>query len=67
MLNRGRQLGAPPELWLFAAMVITSSVERAIQHYHAMGDYLAEHKSQHQAIVVFSGELSLQLSRSPAR
>ena len=38
MLNRGRQLGAPPEPWLFAAMVITSSVEPTIQHYHAIRD-----------------------------
>jgi len=38
------------------AMVVTSGVERAIQYYHAIRDYLAERKSPHRAIVAFSGE-----------
>ena len=38
------------------AMVVTNGVERAIQYYHAIRDYLAERKSRHQAIVAFSGD-----------
>ncbi len=38
------------------AMVITSSIERAIQYYHAIREYLREIKSPYQAIVAFSGE-----------
>ena len=38
------------------AMVVTSGIERAIQYFHAMRDYLAERKSRWQAIVAFSGE-----------
>ena len=38
------------------AMVVTSGIERAIQYYHAIREYLAERKSPHQAIVAFSGE-----------
>ncbi|WDT81354.1 MAG: type I restriction endonuclease [Candidatus Manganitrophus sp.] len=38
------------------AMVVTSGIERAIQYFHAMRDYLAERKSRYQAIVAFSGE-----------
>ena len=38
------------------AMVVTSSVRRAISYYGAIRDYLAERKSPHQAIVAFSGE-----------
>ncbi len=38
------------------AMVVTSGIERAIQYYHAIRDYLAERKSLYQAIVAFSGE-----------
>jgi type I restriction enzyme R subunit len=38
------------------AMVVTSGIERAIQYFHAMRDYLRERKSPHQAIVAFSGE-----------
>src|SRR5436190_8919669 len=38
------------------AMVVTSSIERAIQYYHAIRDYLAERKSRFKAIVAFSGE-----------
>ncbi len=38
------------------AMVVTSGIERAIQYFHAIRDYLAERKSPHRAIVAFSGE-----------
>ena len=38
------------------AMVVTTGIERAIQYYQAMKDYLAERKSPYQAIVAFSGE-----------
>lgn len=38
------------------AMVVTSGIERAIQYFIAMRDYLQERKSPYQAIVAFSGE-----------
>lgn len=38
------------------AMVVTSGVERAIQYFHAIREYLKERKSPYQAIVAFSGE-----------
>jgi type I restriction enzyme R subunit len=38
------------------AMVVTSGIERAIQYFHAVRDYLVERKSPYQAIVAFSGE-----------
>src|SRR5581483_2825194 len=38
------------------AMVVTSGIDRAIQYYHAIRDYLVERKSRHRAIVAFSGE-----------
>ncbi|MDE0446981.1 MAG: type I restriction endonuclease subunit R [Spirochaetaceae bacterium] len=38
------------------AMVVTNGIERAIQYYHAISDYLAERKSRFQALVAFSGE-----------
>ncbi|TWT45037.1 Type I restriction enzyme-like protein [Phycisphaerae bacterium RAS1] len=38
------------------AMIVTSGIERAIQYYHAVRDYLRERRSPHQAIVAFSGE-----------
>ena len=38
------------------AMVVTSGIERAVQYYHAIRDYLAERKSPYEAIVAFSGE-----------
>src|SRR5438093_11955027 len=37
-------------------MVVTSGVERAIQYFNAVRDYLRERKSPYQAIVAFSGE-----------
>ena len=38
------------------AMVVTSGIERAVQYYHAIRDYLTETKSPYKAIVAFSGE-----------
>jgi type I restriction enzyme R subunit len=38
------------------AMVVTSGIERAIQYFHAVSDYLGERKSRYKAIVAFSGE-----------
>ena len=38
------------------AMVVTNGIERAIQYFHAIHDYLKERKSPHQALVAFSGE-----------
>ncbi len=38
------------------AMVVTNGIERAIQYFHAIRDYLSGHKSPYQAIVAFSGE-----------
>ncbi len=38
------------------AMVVTSGVERAIQYFHAVKEYLEERKSPYRAIVAFSGE-----------
>ena len=41
------------------AMVVTNGIERAVQYYHAIRDYLAERKSRCQALVAFSGEHDL--------
>jgi len=38
------------------AMVVTSGIERAIQYFHAIRDYLDSRKSPYKAIVAFSGE-----------
>ena len=38
------------------AMVVCSGIERAIQYYHAIREYLTERKSPYLAIVAFSGE-----------
>ena len=38
------------------AMVVTSSIERAISYYYAIRDYLTERKSPYLAIAAFSGE-----------
>ena len=38
------------------AMVVTNGIERAIQYFHAIGDYLQERKSPYRAVVAFSGE-----------
>ena len=38
------------------AMVVTSSIQRAISYYYAIRDYLAARKSPYRAIAAFSGE-----------
>ena len=38
------------------AMVVTNGIERAIQYYHAISDYLTQRKSRYEAIVAFSGD-----------
>ena len=38
------------------AMVVTNGIERAIQYFHAIREYMKERKSRYQAIVAFSGE-----------
>ena len=38
------------------AMVVTSSIERAIEYYYAITKCLEKRKSQYKAIVAFSGE-----------
>ena len=38
------------------AMVVTNGIERAIQYYHAICDYLVERKSRYQKLVASSGE-----------
>ncbi|MDI6849988.1 MAG: type I restriction endonuclease subunit R [Candidatus Saccharicenans sp.] len=38
------------------AMVVTGSIERAVQYFHAFQAYLAERKSPFRAIVAFSGK-----------
>ena len=38
------------------AMVVTNGIERAIQYFHAIREYLHERKSQYRAVVAFSGE-----------
>ena len=37
-------------------MVVTNGIERAVQYFRAIRDYLQERKSRYQAIVAFSGE-----------
>ena len=38
------------------AMVVCSGIERAIQYFHAIRDYLTERKSPYKPVVAFSGE-----------
>ncbi|RTR22360.1 type I restriction endonuclease subunit R [Deinococcus radiophilus] len=38
------------------AMIVTGSIQRAIEYFHAVRDYLSERKSPYKAIVAFSGE-----------
>ncbi|MYA40707.1 MAG: type I restriction endonuclease subunit R [Gemmatimonadetes bacterium] len=38
------------------AMVVTNGIERAIQYFYAIRDYLRERRSPHAALVAFSGE-----------
>ena len=41
---------------LARAMVVTSSIQRALSYFYAIRDYLAERKSPYRAIAAFSGE-----------
>ena len=41
------------------AMVVTNGIERAIQYFHAVREYLKERKSRYRAIVAFSGDHEL--------
>lgn len=43
------------------AMVVTASIDRAIQYYHHITSYLIELKSPYRAIVAFSGDKELDL------
>lgn len=38
------------------AMVVTSSIERAIEYYYSITEYLKKRKSPYKAIIAFSGE-----------
>ena len=38
------------------AMVVTNGIERSVQYFHAIRDYLQERKSPYRAIAAFSGE-----------
>jgi type I restriction enzyme R subunit len=38
------------------AMVVTNGIERAIQYFHAIRDYLQQRKSPYKAVAAFSGE-----------
>ena len=38
------------------AMVVTNGIQRAIQYFHAIREYLQERKSPYRAIAAFSGE-----------
>lgn len=42
------------------AMVVCSNIDRAIQYYHAIKQYLGERKSPYKAIVAFSDKKELQ-------
>ena len=42
------------------AMVVCSSIDRALQYFHAISAYLLERKSPYRAIVAFSGEPEFQ-------
>jgi type I restriction enzyme R subunit len=42
------------------AMVVCNGIERAIQYFHAIKDYLIERKSPYKAIVAFSGEVEFK-------
>ena len=37
-------------------MVVTSGIERAMQYFHAIREYLKERRSPYQTVVAFSGE-----------
>ena len=44
------------------AMIITSSIERCIEYYHAVNQCLATRHSPYKAIIAFSGEKQLDKS-----
>ena len=45
------------------AMVVTGGIERAVQYFHQIRNYLQERKSPYQVIVAFSGEHEYHGSR----
>ena len=46
------------------AMVVTNGIERAIQYFHAIRDYVQERKSRYKALVAFFGEYDLGGTRA---
>ena len=47
------------------AMIITSSIERCIEYYHAVNQCLANRHSPYKAIIAFSGEKQLDKDQPP--
>ena len=47
------------------AMIITSSIERCIDYYHAVNRCLANRRSPYKAIIAFSGEKQLDEHQPP--
>ena len=47
------------------AMIITSSIERCIDYYHAVNKCLANRRSPYKAIIAFSGEKQLDEHQPP--
>ena len=47
------------------AMIITSSIERCIDYYHAVNQCLANRRSPYKAIIAFSGEKKLDNDQPP--
>ena len=47
------------------AMIITSSIERCIEYYHAVNQCLATRHSPYKAIIAFSGEKQLDKDQPP--
>ncbi len=47
------------------AMIITSSIERCIDYYHAVNKCLANRRSPYKAIIAFSGEKQLDKDQPP--
>ena len=47
------------------AMIITSSIERCIEYYHAVNQCLATRRSPYKAIIAFSGEKQLDKDQPP--
>lgn len=48
------------------AMIITSSIERCIDYYHAVNRCLANRRSPYKAIIAFSGEKQLTSISRPS-